>query len=164
MYKRQLKNNGKYTKNESRITFSDVEDSLVLVTNSFSTQASYENQTKKAITNTFIAEAMTDFFKHSLEVYFAENPQSADKICSQVLVNKRSRESAESMRVNVKKKLTTSLDINNSVDKFVNCRSKDPTQMCIRDRRMMEIARSMSSRISFRPYSRCSLSLFLSRS
>lgn len=125
---RYLKNNGKYTKNESRITFSDVEDSLVLVTNSFSTQASYENQTKKAITNTFIAEAMTDFFKHSLEVYFAENPQSADKICSQVLVNKRSRESAENMRVNVKKKLTTSLDINNSVDKFVNCRSKDPSR------------------------------------
>ena len=98
------------------------------MTNSFSTQASYENQTKKAITNTFIAEAMTDFFKHSLEVYFAENPQSADKICSQVMVNKRSRESAESMRVNVKKKLTTSLDINNSVDKFVNCRSKDPSR------------------------------------
>lgn len=121
-----LKNNGKYNKNESKISFSDVEDSLVLVTNSFSTQASYENQTKKAITNTFIAEAMTDFFKHSLEVYFAENPQSADKICSQVLINKRSRESAESMRVNVKKKLTTTLDINNSVDKFVNCRSKDP--------------------------------------
>lgn len=71
---------------------------------------------------------MTDFFKHSLEVYFAENPQSADKICSQVLVNKRSRESAENMRVNVKKKLTTSLDINNSVDKFVNCRSKDPSR------------------------------------
>ena len=126
---RYLKNNGKYTKNESRITFSDVEDSLVLVTNSFSTQASYENQTKKAITNTFIAEAMTDFFKHSLEVYFAENPQSADKICSQVMVNKRSRESAESTaRVNVKKKLTTSLDINNPVDKFVNCRSKDPSR------------------------------------
>ena len=123
-----IKQQGKYQKSESKINFQDVQDCLILVTNCFSTITSYENQTKKAITNTFIAEAMTDFFKHSLEVYFAENPQSADKICSQVLVNKRSRESAENMRVNVKKKLTTSLDINNSVDKFVNCRSKDPSR------------------------------------
>ncbi|MDD2268750.1 MAG: toprim domain-containing protein [Eubacteriales bacterium] len=123
-----LKATNKYTKNESKITFADVEDSLVLVTNSFSTQTSYANQTKKAITNSFIAEAMTDFFKHSLEVYFAENPQYADKVCLQVLVNKRSRESAEVMRTNVKKKLTGTLDISNSVEKFVGCRSKDPTK------------------------------------
>ena len=123
-----LKATNKYTKNESKITFIDVEDSLVLVTNSFSAVASYANQTKKAITNTFIAEAMTDFFKHSLEVYFAENPQNADRVCLQVLVNKRSRESAETMRTNVKKKLTGTLDITNSVEKFVSCRSKDPTK------------------------------------
>lgn len=122
------KNNGKYNKNESKITFSDVEDSLVLVVNSFSTLTSYENQTKKAITNTFIADAMTDFFKHSLEVFFAENPQSADKIVTQILVNKRARESAENMRVTTKRKLTTTLDINNTVEKFVPCRLKDPTK------------------------------------
>lgn len=120
------KNNGKYNKNESKILFSDIEDSLVLVVNSFSTLTSYENQTKKAITNVFIADAMTEFFKHSLEVFFAENPQAADKIVTQVLVNKRARESAEHMRVTAKKKLTTTLDINNTVEKFVGCRLRDP--------------------------------------
>ncbi len=120
------KNNGKYNKNESKILFSDVEDSLVLVVNSFSTQTSYANQTKKAINNVFIAEAMTDFFKHSLEVFFMENPQAADKVVAQVLVNKRARESAEHMRVSSKKKLTASLDITNTVEKFVGCRLRDP--------------------------------------
>jgi len=121
-----LKNNNKYTKNESKITFQDVQDSLVLVVNSFSTQTSYENQTKKAITNEFIYKAMTEFFRHSIEVYFAENPAEADKACQQILVNKRSRESAESMRVKTKSKLTAPLDINNSVEKFAGCRSRDP--------------------------------------
>ncbi len=125
-FDKYMKNNGKYNKNESKITFGDIEDSLVLVVNSFSTQTSYENQTKKAITNTFIAKAMTDFFARSLEAFFAENPAETDKICQRILINKRSRESAESMRRDVKKKLTTTLDINNTVEKFVPCRSKDP--------------------------------------
>lgn len=121
-----LRGANKYTKNESKITFQDVEDSLVLVVNSFSTQTSYENQTKKAITNEFIYKAMTEFFRHSIEVYFAENPSEAEKACQQVLVNKRSRESAESMRIKTKTKLTAPLDINNSVEKFAGCRSRDP--------------------------------------
>ncbi len=121
-----LRKNNKYTKNESKITFQDVEDSLVLVVNSFSTQTSYENQTKKAITNEFIYKAMTEFFRHSIEVYFAENPTEAERACQQILVNKRSRESAESMRVKTKSKLTAPLDINNSVEKFAGCRSRDP--------------------------------------
>ena len=120
------KNNGKYNKAESKITFGDVQDSLVLVVNSFSTQTSYENQTKKAINNVFIADAMTDFFKHSLEVFFAENPQAADKIVMQILVNKRARESAEHLRTQSKKKLTATLDISNTVEKFVGCRLRDP--------------------------------------
>jgi DNA gyrase subunit B len=90
-------------------------------------QASYANQTKKAITNVFIAEAMTDFLKHNFEVYFAENPTDAEKIAAQVLVNKRSRESAESARLNLKKKLSSGMEIGNRVEKFVNCRSKDPS-------------------------------------
>jgi len=120
-----LKNGGKYNKNESKITFGDVEDCLVLIVNSHSTRTSYENQTKKAITNTFITEAMTDFFLHSLEVFFAENPKQAEKCAMQVLINKRSRENAESTRINIKKKLSGSIDIMNRVEKFVNCRTKD---------------------------------------
>ena len=120
-----LKQQGKYLKNESKITFQDVEDCLVLVSSSFSTQTSYENQTKKSITNKFIYEAMTDFLKHSLEVYFIENPMDAAKIAHQVLVNKRSRENAEKTRLNLKKKLAGSLDIANRVQKFVDCRTKD---------------------------------------
>ena len=104
----------------------DVADCLVLVINSFSTMTSYENQTKKSITNSFIYEALTDFLKKNLEIYFMENPTAAEVFANQVLVNKRSRESAESARVNIKKKLTGTLDISNRVEKFVNCRSKDP--------------------------------------
>ena len=120
-----IKQSGKYAKNESKITFQDVEDCLILVTNCFSTRTSYENQTKKAITNRFVQEAMTDFFRSRLQVYFIENKQEADRIADQVLVNKRSRESAEKARLNIKKKLTGSLDIANRVQKFVDCRSRD---------------------------------------
>ena len=87
---------------------------------------SYANQTKKAITNEFIYEAMTDFLKKNLEIYFIENPTAAEVFANQVLVNKRSRENAESTRLTIKKKLTGTLDIANRVEKFVNCRSKDP--------------------------------------
>ena len=116
---------GKYTKNESKITYQDVADSLVLVISSFSTLTSYENQTKKSITNKFIQEAMTDFLKHTLEVYFIENKTEADKIADQVLLNKRSRESAEKARTAAKKKLTGNMDVTNRVQKFVDCRTKD---------------------------------------
>lgn len=120
-----LKQIGKYTKNESKINFNDVKDCLVLVSNSLSTMTSYENQTKKAINNKFIQEAMTDFLKHELEIYFIENKVEADKIAAQVLVNKRSREHAEKARINIAKKLSGSIDINNRVQKFVDCRTKD---------------------------------------
>ena len=121
-----IKKIGKYQKNESKISFQDVADCLILVTNCFSTQTSYENQTKKAITNRFIQEAMTDFFKEQLEVYFIENKPEADRIAEQVLVNKRSREAAEKTRQGMKKKLSGSIDIANRVQKFVDCRSRDP--------------------------------------
>lgn len=120
-----LKQNGKYTKNEKSIKFDDVKDSLIIISNSFSTQTSYENQTKKSITNKFIYECMTDFLKKTLEVYFIENPDEALKICEQVLVNKRSREKAEQTRISVSKALTAKIDLANMVQKFVDCRSKD---------------------------------------
>ena len=123
-----LKQSGKYTKNESKITFQDVADCLVLVTNCFSTQTSYENQTKKSINNKFIQEAMTEFFRSRLQVYFIENKAEADKIADQVLVNKRSRETAERARITVKKKLSGNLDISNRVQKFVDCRSRDASK------------------------------------
>ncbi len=120
-----IKNNELYKKDEKKIIYSDIEDSLVLIINSFSTVTSYENQTKKSITNKFIQEAITDYLKKQLEVYFIENKAEADKIANQVLVNKRSRETAEKTRINIKKKLTGNLDMNNRVEKFVNCRTKD---------------------------------------
>ncbi len=121
-----LRDQGKYQKNESKVTWADIEDCLVLVSNNFSTQTSYENQTKKAITNKFVQEAMTEFLRSNLEIYFIENPFDAEKIGEQVLINKRSRESAEKQRLNIKKKLSGSIDIANRVQKFVDCRSKDP--------------------------------------
>ena len=120
-----LKQNNKYNKTDKKINFNDVEDCLVIVISSFSSVTSYENQTKKAITNKGIQEAMTEFLRHQLEVYFIENPLEAEKIAAQVLINKRSREDAEKTRLNIKKKLSGNLDITNRVAKFVDCRSKD---------------------------------------
>ncbi|HCO62836.1 MAG TPA: DNA topoisomerase [Clostridiales bacterium] len=120
-----LKQNNKYTKSESKVTWGDIEDFLVLVSNNFSTQTSYENQTKKSITNKFVQEAMTEFLKRQMEVYFIENPLDAEKIGAQALINKRSRETAEKTRLGIKKKLSGSLDISNRVQKFVDCRSRD---------------------------------------
>ncbi len=123
-----LKQNGKYNKNESKIKFADVEDCLVLIGSSFSSVTSYANQTKKAITNKGIQQAMTEFLRHNLEVYFIENPLEADKIAGQVLINKRSRESAEKTRLNIQKNLSGKMDITSRVAKFVDCRSRDKSE------------------------------------
>ena len=100
----------------------------MLVSSSFSTRTSYENQTKKAITNKFVAQAMTEFLKHQLEVYFIEHPDEAEKACKQVLINKQSREHAEKARITIKKTMTQQMDLANRVQKFVDCRTKDPTR------------------------------------
>ncbi len=123
-----LKNKGLYKKNESKITFADVQDCLIYVSSSFSTRTSYENQTKKAITNKFVGQAITEFLKHYLEVYFLEKPDEAQKICQQVLVNKQSREHAEKARQTIKKTMVSQLDIANRVQKFVDCRTKDASR------------------------------------
>ena len=130
MYKRQayIKQQGKYNKNESSIKWQDVQDCLVLVTNCFSTQTSYENQTKKAINNRFIQQAMTGFFKERLATYLIENKDAANKIMEQVLINKRSRENAEKTRQSIKTNLQQKTDMANRVQKFIDCRSKDKTR------------------------------------
>ena len=120
-----LRDNNKYVKGEAKITFPDVQDCLVLVSNNFSTQTSYENQTKKAITNKFIQDAMSEFLRQQLQVYFIENHDAAERMAAQVLINKRSRETAERTRLGTKKKLTEKIDIANRVQKFVDCRTKD---------------------------------------
>ena len=123
-----LKGEDLYNKNEKRINFVDIEDSLMLMINSFSTITSYENQTKKAIRNKFIQDEMTEFLREKMQIYFIENKDEADKIAQQVLVNKRSREKAERTRINIRKKLTGNIDLSNRVKKFVDCRSKDNTK------------------------------------
>ncbi|MCQ2353761.1 MAG: toprim domain-containing protein [Clostridia bacterium] len=123
-----LRQSGKYNKTEAKVTFNDIGDSLVIVISSHSTLASYENQTKKAITNTFIYESLNDFLRTQFDLYLIEHPIDAEKIANQILINKRSRENAEKARIDIKKKLTGTLDVANRVEKFVNCRSKDPEQ------------------------------------
>ena len=120
-----IKQQGKYQKSESKIRFNDISDSLILITNGFSTLTSYENQTKKSITNKFIQDMMTDFLKSTLEIWFIENKQEADKVCDQILVNKRSREQAEKTRLNLKKKLSGEVNVLNRIQRFADCRSKD---------------------------------------
>ena len=123
-----LRQQNKYQKSESKVTWADVEECIVMVSNNFSTQTSYENQTKKAITNKFVQEAMTDFLRSNLEIYFIENHFDAEKIAEQVLINKRARESAEKSRLNIKNTLTNRISIADRVEKFVDCRSKDITK------------------------------------
>jgi len=123
-----IKQTNKYKNNESKITFSDIEECLVIVISSFSTMTSYENQTKKSITNKFIYEAMVEFLRHQLEIYFIENKAEADKIADQVLVNKRSRERSEKERINLKKTLATNNSMVDRVQKFVDCRSRDVSE------------------------------------
>ena len=120
-----LKSTNKYNKTDSQITVQDIEECVIFVVSSFSTQTSYENQTKKAITNKFIQDAMTDFFRKQLEVYFIENKMDADKIADQVLINMRSRIKAEKTRKTLKTTLQTKVDMTNRIQKFVDCRSKD---------------------------------------
>lgn len=120
-----LKSNNKYAKNDGQINIQDVEDCIIFVVSSFSTQTSYENQTKKAITNKFIQEAMTDFFRKQLEVYFIENKMDADKIANQVLINMRARVKAENTRKTLKTSLQSKMNMTNRIQKFVDCRSKD---------------------------------------
>lgn len=137
-----IKAQNKYTKNESKISFQDISDNLAVIVNSASTQTSYENQTKKAITNAFIQKALTDFIKTNLEIYLTENQTTAQAIINQVLVNKRARESAERTKVDIKKKLAGNMDVSNRVEKFVPCRSKDPA---VREVYIVEGDSAMSS-------------------
>lgn len=123
-----LKANNKYAKSDGQINIQDVEDCVIFVVSSFSTNTSYENQTKKAITNKFIQEAMTDFFRRSLEVYFIENKMEAEKIANQVLVNMRARIKAENTRKTLKTTLQSKMDMTNRIQKFVDCRSKDVSE------------------------------------
>ena len=125
-FDKEIKTRGRYTAKEAKITFGDIQDSLILVTNSFSTQTSYENQTKKAINNKFIQEFLSELIKSNMQVWFIEHKPEADKIIDQVLINKRSREQSETQRITVKKKLMEKVDVTNKVKKFVDCRSKDP--------------------------------------
>ncbi len=124
-FDKYIRETGKYTKNESKVLFQDIQDSLLLVTNCFSTLASFENQTKKSVNSRFIQEAMTAFFRENLQVWFLENKAEADRAVDQILVNKRSRETADKAKISIKKKLSGSMDISNRVQKFVDCRSRD---------------------------------------
>ena len=137
-----IKNQNKYQKNESKISFADIADNLSVIVNSASTQTSYENQTKKAITNAFIQKALTEFIKTNLEISLTENANAANTIANQVLVNKRARESAEKTKIDIKKKLTGTMDVSNRVEKFVPCRSKDPS---VREVYIVEGDSAMSS-------------------
>ena len=137
-----IRTHNKKAKNESKISFADIADNLAVIVNSASTQTSYENQTKKAITNAFIQKALTEFIKTNLEIYLTENGTSANIIANQVLVNKKARESAEKTKIDIKKKLTGTMDVSNRVEKFVPCRSKDPA---VREVYIVEGDSAMSS-------------------
>lgn len=124
-----IKQNNGYNKNEKKITFDDIRDSLIIVTNTYSTETSYQNQTKFAITNKFIQDFMREYLKEQLEIYFIENPIDAEKIMNQVLINKRSREKAEKTRLDIKKKLQVNIGngLRNKIEDLNDCDMKNTT-------------------------------------
>lgn len=125
-----IKTQGKYNKNEKKITFADIEDSIAVIVNTYSTHTSYENQTKFAINNKFIKEYLTEFLKDKLEVYFIENPIEADKVVNQVLVNSRARQKAEKTRTTAIKQLSQEVkDSRSRPEKFLPCRSKNKDEV-----------------------------------
>ena len=126
-FNKYLTDKGKYKQKETHISQADVEESLVVIVNSFSTQTSYANQTKKAITNEFIKKAMTESIRHWLERFFAEHPEEAEKAAKQILLNKQSREAADSAKKSFMKGINNPISATSRVEKFVNCRSKDKT-------------------------------------
>lgn len=97
---------GLYNKKESKIKFEDVEDSLLIIINTYSTNTSYKNQTKKGINNLDIQRKLNELLRNSLQVFFTENPLEAEKVVTQVLANKRSREKADRTRIDVRKQLS----------------------------------------------------------
>ena len=124
-----LKQNNKYNKNEAKITWADIQETLLFVSNNFSTQTSYENQTKKAVNNKFIQDGMVDFLKERMQVFILENPQDMEEAARQILISKRSREAGEKARLTIKSKsLAGNVDIANRVQKFVDCRTKDTSR------------------------------------
>lgn len=125
-FDRYAKEQNMYQGEESKISFKDIEDSLVIIISSFSTFSSYENQTKKAINNRYIQVFLTEILRENLRVWFIENQKEANRIVEQILVNKRSRENAEKQRLSLKKKLSGQIDnIYHRVNNFVDCRVKD---------------------------------------
>ncbi len=124
-FDKYIKNTGKYKKDENKITFADIQECLILVTNCFSTAGAFEHQTKSAINNAFIQSAMTEWIKSNLEIYFGERPKEADIFVENMLANKRSRENAGQERLELKKKLLKTTDTSSKVEKFAPCRSKD---------------------------------------
>ncbi|MER2007171.1 MAG: toprim domain-containing protein [Psychrobacillus sp.] len=122
-----LKEQNLYNKNEKKVSFDDIADSLVIVTSTFSTISLFTDQTKKEMRSDFMKKEITAWMREQLSIYFVENPNEAKLILQQVLVNKRSREKAEKTRLDVKKKLSGTVNnITARVDGLVTCTSKDP--------------------------------------
>lgn len=121
-----LKDQNLYEKNEKKISFEDISDSLIVITSTYSTISLFSDQTKKAVISDFMKQAVTKWLREQLSIYFVENANEASLIFQQVLVNKRSREKAESTRLDVKKKLSGTVNnLTSKIDGFVGCKLSD---------------------------------------
>lgn len=146
---KRIKLLNKYNKSESKVSFDDIKESLIIITNTYSTETAYKNQTKLAISNKFVKDTLNNLLRERLHVYFVENPDEAEKIVDQVLVNKRSREKAEKTRLDVKKKLGGKINtMATKVEGFYNCKEKDPKK---RSLAICEGKSALASILSGRP-------------
>lgn len=137
---RYIKENDGYKKKEKKISFEDIEDSLVIVANTYSTETQYKNQTKKAISNKFIQSKLNEILRENLHVFMIEHPLDAEKIAQQVLINKRSKEKAEKTRIDVRKKLNKKPNnITSKVEGYYPPKSKD------KDKRILAICEGQSA-------------------
>ena len=72
-----IKDNGLYGKNESKIKFIDIQDSLIVVSDTYSTISLYTDQVKKKIKSKFMNSFVTEFLKEQLTIYLIENSLEA---------------------------------------------------------------------------------------
>lgn len=131
-----IKDNNLYKKSEKQINFDDIKESLIIISNTFSTISLFTDQTKKCIDSTFMQDYMTTYLKEQLNIYFTENKIEADKIANQILINKRANEKANETKLSIKKKLA---EINNTKVKIEGLTDCDMKNSKVEDRWLLVV-------------------------
>lgn len=130
VFNKFVKDEGLLKKGEKNLIFEDITQSLIFISSTFSTNNLYTGQSKKKIKSKFLQDYMTEFLKTQLTVICKENKTQMIKVANQLLLNKRSRETSENTRLEIRKKFENKEDlVNGRPLKLVPCKSKNPDEI-----------------------------------